>query len=155
MKGKFYINKKLFLACAFVICCNSLLAQENTLAVRNTVAQLFVAMKTADTTLMKQTFTTTAILQTISERDGINVRDEKIADFITSIGKLSKADADERLGELVILIDGKLASVWAPYQFYYKGIFSHCGVNSLQLVQMDGQWKIQYIIDTRRKEACL
>ena len=50
-----------------------------------------------------------------------------------------------------IKIDGALASVWTPYKFYSGATFSHCGANSFQLVKIDGAWKIQYIIDTRRK----
>ena len=30
--------------------------------------------------------------------------------------------------------------------------FSHCGVNSFQLFNDNGQWKIIYLIDTRRKK---
>jgi len=48
-----------------------------------------------------------------------------------------------------------MATVWAPYKFYYKGTFSHCGVDMFQLVRMKGGWKIVYLIDTRRKEPCL
>jgi hypothetical protein len=38
-----------------------------------------------------------------------------------------------------------------PYQFYIGDKFSHCGVNSFQLVKLQGQWKIQYLIDTQEK----
>jgi hypothetical protein len=51
----------------------------------------------------------------------------------------------------VIRIDASLAIVWAPYEFYYKGKYSHKGVDSFQLVRVNGVWKIQYLIDTRRK----
>lgn len=44
--------------------------------------------------------------------------------------------------------------VWAPYQFYYKGKFSHCGADSFQLVRINGKWKIQYLVDTRRSQGC-
>ena len=155
MKRKFYISKKVLIAFTILLVGKGLHAQDNTIAVRQTVDQLFVAMRTANTALMKQSFTSSAILQTIVDRDSVTIRNESINAFITSIGKLTKGDADERLGDLLIKVDGKLASVWAPYQFYYKGKFSHCGVNALQLVQMQGEWKIQYIIDTRRKDGCL
>ena len=155
MEKKFYISKNVFLAFIILLVSKGLYAQDKTLAVRQAVDQLFVAMRTADTTLMRQSFTGSAILQTIVDRDSVTIRNESINAFITSIGKLTKGDADERLGDLLIKVDGKLASVWAPYQFYYKGKYSHCGVNALQLVQMQGQWKIQYIIDTRRKDDCL
>ena len=155
MKRKFYISKKVFIAFIILLVGKGLYAQDKTIAVRQAVDQLFVAMRTADTALMKQSFTNSAILQTIIDRESVSIQNEDISAFITSIGKLTKGDADERLGDILIKVDGKLASVWAPYQFYYKGKFSHCGVNALQLVQMQGQWKIQYIIDTRRKDSCL
>ena len=41
-----------------------------------------------------------------------------------------------------------------PYKFYVGEKFSHCGVNSFQLVKIRGEWKIQYIIDTRRRQNC-
>ena len=38
--------------------------------------------------------------------------------------------------------------------FTLTGKFSHCGVDSFQLVFINGQWKIQCLIDTRRKQPC-
>jgi len=67
---------------------------------------------------------------------------------------MPKDAADERIVFETIRIDGPLASVWTPYNFYYEGKFSHCGVNSFQLVKINGEWKIQYLIDTRRKQGC-
>jgi hypothetical protein len=62
--------------------------------------------------------------------------------------------ADERITFETIKIDGPLAVAWTPYKFYYEGKFSHCGVNSFQLVRLNGAWKIQYLIDTRRRTGC-
>jgi len=115
------------------------------------IRNLFLAMKNADPELLKSTFSETAILQTIT-KDG--VKNEDIRDFISSISKASKDDLDERITIEAIHTDGNLASVFTPYQFYYKGKFSHCGANSFQLVKQNNEWKIQYIIDTRRKENC-
>ncbi len=47
-----------------------------------------------------------------------------------------------------------MANVWAPYEFYLNNDFSHCGVNSFQLFFDGIQWKIIYLIDTRRKQGC-
>jgi len=58
---------------------------------------------------------------------------------------------DERVTIGELLIDNQLASVWTPYQFYYKEQYSHQGANSFQLVKGVDGWKIQYLIDTRRK----
>jgi hypothetical protein len=84
----------------------------------------------------------------------IIVENETVEEFASSISKLQKGDGDERIKFDVIKIDGPLAVVWAPYHFFYKGAFSHCGVDSFQLVRINGEWKIQYLIDTRRKNGC-
>jgi hypothetical protein len=47
-----------------------------------------------------------------------------------------------------------MATAWTPYNFYFNGKFSHCGVNNFVLVKQDNGWKIQYIIDTRRRQGC-
>jgi len=62
---------------------------------------------------------------------------------------------NERITFEIVKVDADLASVWTPYQFYYKDKFSHCGVNSFQLVRLQGIWKIQYLVDTRRKTDCV
>ncbi|SKB47374.1 hypothetical protein [Chryseobacterium balustinum] len=105
-------------------------------------------MKNADTIMIKSVFADNAILQTITKSDV--VKTEKLQNFLSSFSKLSKNDADEKIKFEAINIDGNLASVFTPYEFYYKGKFSHCGANSFQLVKQNNVWKIQYLIDTRR-----
>lgn len=132
-------------------------AQSTEDSVKVVVNNLFAAMKNADSVGLKNVFSDWAVLQTISRtKEGATaVRTENINDFASFVGKSTKGDADERISFAAIHIDGALASVWTPYQFYYKGNFSHCGVNSFQLVRVNGMWKVQYIIDTRRKTDCL
>ncbi|MFP3592838.1 nuclear transport factor 2 family protein [Chryseobacterium sp. SIMBA_038] len=120
--------------------------------VEKPIRNLFLAMKNADPELLKSVFSESAILQTIT-KDG-TVKTDNIPDFISSISKVSKDDLDERITIEAIHVDGNLASVFTPYQFYYKGKFLHCGANSFQLVKQNNVWKIQYLIDTRRKENC-
>ena len=105
---------------------------------------------------LKSSFADSMILQTISRnKEGkLIVRNEAPAEFINFIGKESPGNADERITFDIVKADGPLAIAWTPYNFFYKGLFSHCGVNSFQLVRFNGEWKIQYIIDTRRKQGC-
>lgn len=126
-------------------------------SVRQTVITLFTGMKGADAALIQSAFADSAILQTLS-RDKvtgkIRVRNESVQAFIQSISKLPVNAADERIAFNSIKIDADLASVWTPYQFYFNGKFSHCGVNSFQLVRINSEWKIQYLVDTRRTTNC-
>ena len=121
-------------------------------AVKKAVNQLFMGMKGSDSMLIRKSFSKSAVLQTITKTS--EVKNESIDDFALSISKAEKGSLDERISFSNVLIDGNLASVWTLYEFYYNGQFSHCGVNSFQLVKSNNEWKIQYIIDTRRKDNC-
>lgn len=116
------------------------------------IRNLFLGMKNADSELVKSAFAENALLQTIT-KDGL-VKSDSIQDFITSVSKFTKGDLDERITVEAVHTDGNLASVFTPYSFYLKGKLSHCGANSFQLVKQNNEWKIQYIIDTRRKDNC-
>jgi len=120
--------------------------------IKSTVNQLFDGMKNADSLSIRKSFSKNAVLQTITKNG--EVKSENLRDFAISISKAVKQSLDERITFSNILVDGNLASVWTPYEFYYQGKFSHCGVNSFQLVKANNEWKIQYIIDTRRKDNC-
>ncbi|GAB4038193.1 nuclear transport factor 2 family protein [Spirosoma jeollabukense] len=124
-------------------------------AVKATVNKLFEGMQKADSTILKPLFTPTARLQTVVNKQGeIAVNDDGIGKFISSIGKAKAGTLDERLASMEVKIDGELATAWTPYVFYRQDQKSHCGVNAFTLVKMSGNWKIQTIIDTRRKDNC-
>lgn len=149
--------KKRFLGAAlFLIVALGSQAQTAEDSVKAVVNSLFTAMKNADGALLRTTFSDSAVLQTIAmTREGKTViRNEKVEDFVKSISSLKKESADERIEFASIKIDGNLASVWTPYKFYFNGNFSHCGANSFQLVRFGTEWKIQYLIDTRRRQGC-
>jgi hypothetical protein len=130
-------------------------AQTTEDSVKTTINRLFEGMKNADTVLLKSAFTDDPILQTVAtnKKKQVYIKSDKFKDFVKFIGDQRVGEADERVEFETIRIDGPLAMVWAPYQFYYKGKFHHCGVNSFQLVRIDNSWKIQYLIDTRRKDC--
>lgn len=115
------------------------------------IENLFNAMKSADSLGVKNAFSGSAIMQTFGKNQ--EIRTDKVEDFAKQVGASKAGDLDERFSISKILVDGNMASVWVPYQFYYKGNFSHCGVNSFQLAKINNEWKIQYIIDTRRKKC--
>lgn len=121
-------------------------------SVKATISRLFEGMKKSDPVMLRSAFADSAILQSIGPR---GIENESVADFAAGISKITPGDADERITFDLVKIDGPLAIAWTPYQFWYKGKFSHCGVDSYQLVRIKGEWKIQYLIDTRRKAGCL
>lgn len=125
-------------------------------SVKAVVTNLFTAMIKSDTTLLKSCFADSMVLQTIarSKSGGAEVKSETAATFVKSISSLKPGSADEQITFGTVLIDGPLALVWTPYKFYFNGQFSHCGVNSFHLVRFKDGWRIQYLIDTRRRTGC-
>ncbi|WP_420149850.1 nuclear transport factor 2 family protein [Spirosoma sp.] len=130
-------------------------AQTNTdeAAVSTTIKQLFDGMRKNDSTQVKNAFLPGATLQTIvkSKEGNVSVRNEDIGKFAASVAKAPPSSLDEQLTGMEIKIDAELATAWTPYTFYYQSKKSHCGVNAFTLVKVNGNWKIQNIIDTRRK----
>lgn len=131
-------------------------AQSEEAAVKEVVNRLFDGMRKSDTSMIRSAFSEKPILQTIiKNREGeTRIMNEVVDSFIVSISRPRKEILDERIVFEKVLVDGDLAIAWTPYQFYFGETFSHCGVNSFQLVKLKGQWKIQYLIDTRRKQDC-
>jgi len=112
-------------------------------------------MKSANAKQLLTTFADSAILQTIArdKQGNVKVINEAVAEFADFVGKQTPGMADERITMGTVLVDGDLASVWTPYQFYFDGKFRHCGANSFQLVRINKEWKIQYLVDTRRRDC--
>lgn len=71
---------------------------------------------------------------------------------ITSIPSTTKFE--EKLHSFNIQVNGPLAHVITEYSFWVNEKMSHCGVNSFTLVKEDKDWKIAYLIDTRKKDSC-
>lgn len=149
--------KKMLLFALFCIAITpKLVAQTNEEdAIKQTINNLFTGMKQGDSTIARLAFADNCIMQTISTKTGTaTIKTASVKEFINFIGTADKEKFDERIVFTKILIDGPLAVVWTDYKFYVDNKFSHCGVNSFQLVKGDAGWKIVYLIDTRRKEGC-
>ncbi len=124
-------------------------------SVKAVINALFDAMRRSDSAGISGCFSTGALLQTAIERgEGVHIQTDSISVFAHIISSLPVGAADERPRLDVVKADGPLATVWAPYRFIYKGTLHHCGVDSFQLVRINGIWKIQYILDTEHKYGC-
>jgi len=125
-------------------------------AIKTVVNRFFEGIEKGDTTLLKSSCTATMLLQTFTtDKEGkMQVYTEEFADFLAMVGSPNTDNYQERIKFEAIHVEKSLASVWTPYTFYINDKRSHCGTNSFQLVNTAGGWKIQYIIDARRKQGC-
>ncbi|WP_340588866.1 nuclear transport factor 2 family protein [Erythrobacter alti] len=63
-------------------------------------------------------------------------------------------EISEPIRETVVMVDGPVAMVWAPYDFYVDGEHSHCGVNIFSLLRRDDNWRIASVVYSYLPENC-
>lgn len=118
------------------------------------VARLFDGMRTADSAKVRSVFHPDARLIRAGVRNGQPaVSVSGIDGFVVAVGGATDV-WDEKLYDPVVRIDGNLASVWTEYTFHQGSRFSHCGVDSFQLVRTAEGWKVISLADTMRREGC-
>jgi len=124
--------------------------------IRAVVDNLFQAMYKRDTAAIRDLFIPAASLLTFihDSKGNPRAKGETVTDFIRGVSLIGEAPFEERLMAWHCLVDAGIASVWTPYEFYFEGKFSHCGVNSFELISVQGKWKISQLTDTRRKDNC-
>lgn len=154
---KLSIMKKLLPLLILCLGCNLYAQDSETELVKTTIVNFFEAFHKQDTTALKAMAKGDIKLQSISvNKEGQSVLSEsEYGQFLKSIASIPKENNfEEKLLDFNIQVDGNMANAWTPYEFWYNGNFSHCGVNSFQLMKEDDKWKIIYLVDTRRREGC-
>jgi hypothetical protein len=125
--------------------------------IKKVIETFFEGLHKGDSTILKSTMHATIKIQTTAtNREGKKVlKTETKQQVLTNIANKRPQDTYlEKLLSFTIKIDGNLASVWTPYEFYYNGNFSHCGANSFQLFNNNGKWEIIFLVDMRRRSGC-
>ena len=115
------------------------------------VEEIFAGMRTADPDRVRRVFASGARFAGVDEAGAVTV--QSVDGWLTSIGS-SERRWDERVYDVAVQVDGNMASVWAPYTFYFDGAVRHCGINSIELLRGESGWKVTQIADTRRTDAC-
>lgn len=126
-------------------------------AIKKVIETFFEGLHKGDSTLIKSTMHSSIKIQTTAtNREGKKLlKTETRQQVLTNIANKKPKDTYlEKLLSYTIKVDGNLASVWTPYEFYYNGKFSHCGANSFQLFNNNGKWEIIFLVDMRRRNGC-
>lgn len=121
--------------------------------VKDVIVTFFKGFHAKDSTIIKSVCAENMILQSIAESSkGSQIKNQNPQDFYRSIATIpSTMLFEERVLDYSIQVDGAMAHVWTPYEFYVNNKLSHKGVNAFTLFKDNGLWKIVYLIDTRRK----
>lgn len=122
--------------------------------VQKCIDVFFEGFHQKDTLKLKSVCADKVILQSISESKtkANKLSNESAEEFYKSIASIPQTTKfQEKILSYNIQIDGVMAHVWAPYEFYINDKLSHSGVNTFTLFREKDNWKIIYLIDTRRK----
>lgn len=131
--------------------------ETNTAQVKKVIETFFEGLHQGDSTIIKSTLHKEVKIQTTStNKEGIRIlKTESREKLLKGVAnKKSEHIYLEKLLSYDIKIDGNLASVWTPYEFYFNGKFSHCGANSFQLFNNNDKWEIINLVDMRRRGSC-
>lgn len=148
--------KKLIILLLLTTSINGMAQTSEKEAIMKVVNQVFDAMRTNDSTLLKSCFIQSPNTFTVfkNQEGKANLATGSFQRFINAVGQPKDQVWNEPIWNEKVEIDGDLASVWVDYAFYVDDQFSHCGVDAFHLVRLDGNWKIFHLVDTRRKAEC-
>jgi hypothetical protein len=74
-------------------------------------------------------------------------------EFITGQGQSTRRFLG-RIWAPRVSVEGPIAVFIAPYDAYFDGAFSHCGIDHYILAQSGGRWMVSQLIFTRQREGC-
>ena len=125
-------------------------------AVRQVIDDLFDAMRAGDGDKVASLFADGAALQRAgTDREGNpSLGNTPVSAFVDAVNSPHEQVWDERIWNVDVKIDNRLASAWMNFAFYLGDQLSHCGVNSFQLFKGEAGWKIIYLADTSQREGC-
>ncbi len=86
--------------------------------------------------------------------DELEMRISNNEDFIADLEPDGHEYLERWTAEPTVLIRGPIAVIWGQYEFWIDGEFSHCGVDSADLVKVNGEWKVANFMWTVEKEGC-
>ena len=123
--------------------------------VRATAEQFFLAIETKDRALLESIMVPGSLNISTQELQNdqakiTTLNYTSMIDLLTGAGNEKK----ERAWDETILVQGHIAVYWAPYDFHVDQKFTHCGIDSFQLIKKDGRWLISNASWTRETLNC-
>jgi hypothetical protein len=111
-------------------------------AVMKAVQRFFDTMAAKDVEGARDILQPQGRFHAMSLRDGTpDVRAFSNEEYF-AILQASKQQMRERIWTPEVRINGLIATVWAPYDFWIDGKLSHCGIDGFDLIKTGDGWKI-------------
>jgi hypothetical protein len=112
-------------------------------SIMKTVQAFFDTMTAHDIEGARKVLQPQGRFHAMSMKDGKpDVRAFSNEEYFATLQERSKDKMQERIWNPDVRINGLTASVIAPYDFWINGKFSHCGVDTFDLIKTEEGWKI-------------
>ncbi|MEZ4415701.1 MAG: LamG-like jellyroll fold domain-containing protein [Gemmatimonadota bacterium] len=125
-------------------------------AVRETGERFFQAMAARDTVqLAALSHPGLTLVATVPGPDSSTVRVSTRAQFFTQIANAARVPI-ERMWDPEVRVRHDIATIWTPYDLHWDDTYSHCGIDTFQLVRERGRWRVLTILYTveRAPQRC-
>lgn len=121
----------------------------------STLQELFDALETGDEALLRSVMDPSVVMHFSETRDGATTFGSSTLDGLAARITSSEAPLIERMWDPVVVVNGPMATLWTPYDFYAGDTFSHCGVDAANLMDGPDGWRIVALSWTRlQPPAC-
>jgi hypothetical protein len=120
-----------------------------------TLQYLFDALETGDADLLMSVLDPSTVMRSTETRDGRTTFSSSTAEGLAERIASSEEPLIERMWDPVVAVNGSMATLWTPYDFYIGTTFSHCGVDAATFMQTAEGWMIVGLTWTRlQPPAC-
>ncbi len=118
------------------------------------VDTFFAGFNSGNTELTASVLVDGTGMVSLFERDGPDqVRTEAFAATLARMAE-RQVTLNEVYWDPIVLVQGPIAVVWAPYSIDVNGARSHCGIDVFNLLRVDDEWKISGIQYTMDPDGC-
>ncbi len=150
------VSLALILICALFT--TSLLAQTSAdeRAILTTVDKFFAALGDRDREGLEAVLVADSlnISSSVTGDGATRFSSRNYQELLSALSRPGAEQALERYWDETVLVRRDIAIFWAPYDFHVGAEFSHCGVDSFQLIKRDGSWLITNLSWTIERENC-
>jgi ketosteroid isomerase-like protein len=127
---------------------------DDRVAVVQRLDDFFEALSDSDVERMRAMMTPDGVLFGYRETpEGLQVIRRTHTEFLDSLAN-SETRMVERIWNPEVMLEGRLATVWTPYDVYRDGIFSHCGTNNFSMLKTDDGWIIAGVVYSMQVDDC-
>jgi len=121
-------------------------------AVIATVQKVFDGMAAHDAAAIRSTMLPDARFYSV--RDAAAPTTTAAEDFAKRIASMQGTLLERFTARPQVAIRGRIAQLWAEYEFVRDGKFSHCGIDTATLFKTPDGWKIATLVYTAETTGC-